>query len=211
MTRILFLTTLALAGLATAAEPLDLTVEEFKMWKQWQNAMEDDRVKAMKPEKRNAAIAKDARFKLKQMEAAVAKGEAAGDVKAKCEALLKEALEATDAKGLLRKNDVDVSDPHAVWYVEWANEKIENAEEEASLIASQARACPVLSSIQLWATDKSAPKTRVFQALISATAAGRFNAEKVKDFADTLYLRKFEKVKSIANGDDLSAEQPPAK
>lgn len=209
MTRILVLATLALSGLASAAEPLDLSLEEFKMWKHWQNAMADERVKAMKPEKRNPAIAKDARYKLKDMEKAVEKGEAAGDVKGKCEAALKESVEASALKGLLRKNEVDVSDPHAIWYVEWSNEKIENAEEEASLVAVQAKACPILSSIQVWATDKAAPKTRVFQALISSSAAARFSADKVKDFADTLYIRKFEKVKSVANGDDLSAEVAP--
>jgi hypothetical protein len=208
MTRILILMTLAVSGLASAAEPLDLSLDEFKMWKHWQNAMADDRVKAMKPEKRNPAIAKDARYKLKDMEAAVAKGEAAGDVKGKCEAALKEAVDGTALKGLLRRNEVDATEPHAVWYVEWANEKIENVEEEASLVAVQAKACPILSSVQLWATDKAAPKTRVFQALISTNAAAKFNPEKVKDFADTLYIRKFEKVKSVANGDDLSAEAP---
>lgn len=204
MTRILILTAMALSGVASAAEPLDLTIDEFKMWRHWHNAMADERVKAMKPEKRNAAIAKDAKYKLKAMEAAVAKGEAAGDVKSKCETMLKDALAATPVKDLIRKNEVDASEPHAVWYVEWANEKIENVEEEAAMIAAHAKACPVLSSIQVWATDKSAPKTRVFQALISSNAASKFNPEKVKDFADTLYLRKFEKVKNVANGDDLS-------
>lgn len=209
-TRLFVLSLLALSSLASAAEPLDLSLDEFKMWRHWHNAMEDDRVKAMKPEKRNPAIAKDAKYKLKDMEKAVEKGEAAGDVKGKCEALLKDALSGTAAKDLIRKNEVDASEPHAVWYVEWANEKIENVEEEAALIASQAKACPILSSVQVWATDKASPKTRVFQALISTSAASKFNAEKVKDFADTLYIRKFEKVKSIANGDDLSTPEQAA-
>ena len=140
------------------------------------------------------------------MEKAIEKGKAAGDLKAKCEALLKEALAGTSAKDLVRKNDVDASEVHAVWYVEFANEKIENVEEEASLIASQAKACPILSSVQVWATDKANAKSRVFQALISSSAAAKINAEKVKDFADTRYIRLFEKVKNIANGDDLTAE-----
>src|SRR5687768_17369079 len=74
MKRILVLTALAVGSLASAAEPVDLSLEEFKMWRHWQNAMEDERVKAMKPEKRNPAIAKDAKFKLKDMEKAVEKG-----------------------------------------------------------------------------------------------------------------------------------------
>ena len=67
-------------------------------------------------------------------------------------------------------------------------------------------ACPILSTIQVWAQDKATPKVRVFQALISSSAAAKINAEKAKDFAQTRYIRLFEKLKSVANGDDLSAE-----
>ena len=210
MKRALVLLFLALTAPAFAAEPLELTLSDFKMWRHWHNAMADERVQKMKPAARNPAIAKDARFKVKEMEKAVEKGDAAGDVKAKCEALLTAALAATPAKAVVRKSEVDASEPHAVWYVEWANEKIENVEEEAALIAAQAKACPVLSSVQVWATDKSNTKTRVFQALISESAAAKINSEKVKDFADTRYIRLFEKVKSVANGDDLSAEAAKA-
>ena len=49
-------------------------------------------------------------------------------------------------------------------------------------------------------------KARVFQALISSSAAAKISAEKCKDFAQTRYIRLFEKLKSVANGDDLSAE-----
>ena len=78
---------------------------------------------------------------------------------------------------------------------------------EATLAAGQTqKACPLLSTIQVWAQDKANPKARVFQALISSSAAGKINIEKAKDFAQTRYIRLFEKLKSVANGDDLSTE-----
>jgi hypothetical protein len=39
-----------------------------------------------------------------------------------------------------------------------------------------------------------------------SASARRINVDRVKDFAETRYLKLFEKVKSVANGDDLSAE-----
>ena len=79
--------------------------------------------------------------------------------------------------------------------VEWFNEKPENLLKEASFAAARAaEACPVASSIQVWAQDKAAPKSRVFQALISTSGATRIKLDKVADFADTRYVKLFEKV-----------------
>jgi hypothetical protein len=190
-----------------AAEPVELTQEEFKMFRHYQQAMEDPRVQKMKEEVRPAAIAKDAKYKLKDMQKAIERAEAAGDFKAKCEANIKEAVATGDLNGRIGKVEVDVTEPHAVAYVQWLNESPDKLAVEASLIAAHTTsACPILSTIQVWAQDKAAPKVRVFQALISASAAAKINADKAKDFAQTRYLRLFEKVKSVANGDDLSAE-----
>ena len=46
---------------------------------------------------------------------------------------------------------------------------------------------------------------------IGATSAGNIKMDKVKDFAVTRYLRLFEKVKNVANGDDLTGELGEAK
>jgi hypothetical protein len=213
MTRPLALLAL-LAALPAAAEDLGITLDEFKMYQHYKNAMEDPRVQKMKPAAQLPAIAKDARYKPKQLEAAVAKGEAAGDLKAKCEAALTAALEAGELTGKLGKVEADTSDPHAVAYVQWSNENPANLEEEASFAAATSvAACPIISTVQVWAQDKANAKTRVFQALISNSAAQKIKLEKVKDFADTRYIRLFEKVKNVANGDDLSADtgRPSAK
>jgi hypothetical protein len=206
MTRIVSLAALFAVLPALAAEPIDLTLEEFKMYQHYKNAMADPRVEKIKPEGRLSAIAKDAGFKLKDLQKAIERGDAAGELKAKCEKNVREALGTGELAGRVGKIDVDTSDPHAVAYVQWSNENPTQLEEEAAFAASSAiSACPIVSTIQVWAQDKANPKARVFQALISGNAATKIKPEKAKDFADTRYIRLFEKVKSVNAGDDLSA------
>lgn len=196
---------------ALALEPLGISEDEFKMYQHYKLALEDQRVQAMKPEQRTTAIARDAGYKLKELQKAIEKGEAAGDLKAKCEANLKEIFSQGELAGRAGRLEVDTSAAHAVAYVQWLNEKPEALTVEACLAAAKAaEACPIASSIQVWAQDKASPKTRVFQALISSGSASRIKPDKVKDFADTRYLKLFEKVKSVANGDDLSADSGTA-
>lgn len=196
-----------LPSAAFSSEKIDLTEDEFRMFKHTKLALEDPRVQAMKPEARLPAIAKDAKFKLKELEKAMERGESAGDVKAKCEANVKEALAGTELKDKLGRVEVDTDAPHAVIYVQWFNEEAKDLWVQACTAAvTVANVCPIAATVTVYANDKAAPKTRVFQALISTSGARRINAEKVKDFAETRYLKLFEKVKSVANGDDLSAE-----
>ncbi len=207
MTRISILVLTVAAARASAHEAVELTQEEFKMYRHYVQAMEDPRVQAMKPEARKGAIARDAKYKPKELDAAIAHAEAAGDFKAKCETNIREAVSAGDLKGRIAKVEVDVNEPHAVAYVQWLNEAPEKLALEACLAAAATNtACPILSTIQVWAQDKGNPKARVFQALISSSAAAKINVEKAKDFAQTRYIRLFEKLKSVANGDDLSTE-----
>lgn len=198
---------LVVASPVFANEKVELTEDEFKMFKHTKLALEDPRVQAMKPEARLAAIAKDAGYKLKELQKAMDRGEAAGDVKIKCDANVKEALAATALKDKLGRVEVDTEAAHAIIYVQWFNEESKDLAVEACTAAvAVANACPIASTVTVYAQEKAAPKTRVFQALISASGARRINADKVKDFAETRYMKLFEKVKSVANGDDLSAE-----
>ncbi|MBM4379955.1 MAG: hypothetical protein FJ086_11780 [Deltaproteobacteria bacterium] len=200
---------LSLLAAPALAEPLELTLEEFKMYRGYHSALEDPKVQAMKPDARLAAIAKK-NFKVSagELEAAVQKGEAAGDIGGRCAAQLKAALAGTSLGPVVTMVDVDAKAEHAVAYVAWANEDTAQLEEEAATVASQARACPVISSVQVWATARGAPTQRVFQALVSASAASKVQPDKIKDFADTRYIKLFEKVKNAANGDDLSQPAP---
>jgi dGTP triphosphohydrolase len=198
---LMFLAAPAFAG------DVGLTEDEFRMYQQYKLALTDARVQAMKPEARAAAIAKDANYKLKDLQRAIEKGEAAGDVKAKCEAHLKEAFEKGELAGRIGRLEVDTTAAQAVAYVQWFNEEQKNLPVEASFAAAKAaEACPIASTVTVWAQDKNAPKLRVFQALVSSASARRISVDRVKDFAETRYMKLFEKVKSVANGDDLSAE-----
>ncbi len=207
MVRIASLVVITFALQASALEPLNITEEEFKMYQQFRAASSDERVQAMKPEARLPAIAKDAGFKLKDLQAAITKGEAAGDVKAKCEANLKEAMATLEFASRLGRLELDTSAAQAVAYVQWFNEEPKDLIVEASFAAAKAaEACPIASTIAVWAQSKANPKQRVFQALIGVGGAGRIKLDKVKDFAETRYVKLFEKLKSVNNGDDLSAE-----
>ncbi|MBX7112776.1 MAG: hypothetical protein K1X64_00480 [Myxococcaceae bacterium] len=205
MNRLLLISSCVVSWSALAASPVGLTAEEFKMVQHYKLALEDPRVQKMKPEARLGAIARDAKFKPKDLQAALDKAEAEGDVKAKCESNIKEALSKSELAGRTGKVELDTSAAHAVAYIQWANAELEKLPVEAAWAAALTQeACPLVSTIQVWALDKADPKKRVFQALISGAAAGRIKQADIKDFAVTRYIRLFEKVKSAANGDDLS-------
>ena len=191
---------------ALASEPLGATEDEFKMYLHYKLAMADSRVQAMKPEARLPAIAKDASYKLKDLQQAIAHVEAAGDLKGKCEANLKETFGNTELAGKTGRLEVDTSGDYAIAVVQWFNEEPKNLPLEAAYAAARAaEACPIATTVTVWAHDKAAPKQRLFQAVVSTASARRISIDKVKDYGETRYLKLFEKVKSVANGDDLSA------
>jgi hypothetical protein len=196
---------------AFASEPIGTTEDELKMYLHYKLALADARVQAMKPEARLPAIAKDASYKLKDLQNAIAKVEAAGDVKAKCEANLKEAFATGMLAGRTAKLEIDMTGDHAIAIVQWLNEEPTAIGPEAAWAArTAADACPVITTVSVWAHDKAAPKQRLFQAVVSQSSAKRFSLDKVKDYGATRYWKMFEHVKSVTNGDDLSAESAAA-
>ena len=203
----LSLLVLCCAAPSFAAEPFGATEDELKMYLHYKLALADARVQAMKPEVRLGAIAKDAGYKPKDLQKAIDAVEAAGDLKAKCEANLKETFAKGELAGRMGRLEVDLSGDHAIAYVQWFNEEQKDLAIEASFAAARAaEACPIATTVTVWAQDKATPKQRVFQALVGTASARRISLDKVKDYAQTRYLKLFEKVKSVTNGDDLSAE-----
>ena len=99
---------------ALASEPLPLSRDEFKMYRHYKVAIEDPRVQKMKPDARVAAIAKDAKYKLKDLSAVITKGDEAGDLKVLCEKNLREALDGTELKGRIGKLEADLTEEHGV-------------------------------------------------------------------------------------------------
>ncbi|HZA49367.1 MAG TPA: hypothetical protein VE549_01430 [Myxococcaceae bacterium] len=188
---------LLLSPHAFALQPIALSQDEFKMFRHWQRALRDPLVQRIKPEGRTAAIARDAGYRLRDLQAAIAKGERAGDLTTACRSNIEEALRADARMGRTSQVSVDLDEPHAIAYVEWANQQPAQLEEEASWIAAvTVRACPVLSSILVWARDEARPGARRFEALISTSAAMKIDPSRAREFADTRYIRLFERVKN---------------
>jgi hypothetical protein len=195
---LLALLVLLLPSFVFAGQSIQLTQDEFKMFRHWQRAMSDPQVEKFKPEARTAAIARDAGYKLSDLRKAIAKGEQAGDLRAACESNVREALGAGTLAGRVQEIEVDTEQPHAVAYVGWRNDDLSRLEEEAAFAAAvTSKACPILSSIQVWAAqDQANPGARVFQAVISRSAASKIDENRAKDFARTRYIRLFQRVKS---------------
>lgn len=184
---------------ALAAAP-DLTAEEYKLFHDYQAALTDERVTKLPEKKRLAAIAKNFKTTEKVLAAAVAKGEKAGaDVAKSCETETRGRLDSGALKGRVREVNVDASAAHVVTYVSWTNENGDKLEEEAAVAAlAAAKGSPISSTIAVWAVDATGRK--VFEAKISAGAAGRFNEERIPMFASARYIKQFEDVKNAYKG-----------
>jgi hypothetical protein len=177
---------------AASAEEGALAASEFKLYRDYLDALEDARVQKLKQSARLAAIAKNFRVPEKKLRAAVEKAEAAGGAKAiqaKNEETLKAAL-APAFGDRLKEARVDCSHGHVVTYVAWTLDKKDQLDEEAALAAARAvKAAPVTSTVALWALEG---ETKVYEAKISADAARNINEARIKDFADTRYRKLFE-------------------
>lgn len=189
---------LAAGRLASAAAPA-LSAEEFKLYKEYLAALDDDRVKAMPEAKRLAAIAKNFKVPEKVLAAAIEKGKAHPDAAKQGEAEIRALAEASTLKGLLTEVRVDDTEPHAVTYVSWKNLDGAKLEEEASLVALlSAEGAPFASTVALWATDTAGRK--VFEAKIRTEAAAKFNRDRIPMFATKRYINVFEDVRNAYKG-----------
>lgn len=181
-----------LAPARAAAGEAGLAAADFKLYRDYLDALEDARVQKLKQSARLAAIAKNFRIPEKKLRAAVEKGEAAGGaqaIQAKEEEALKAAL-APIFGDRLKEARVDCTHGHVVTYVAWTLDKKDQLDEEAALAAAKAvKAASVTSTVALWALEGEA---KVYEAKISADAAHNINEARIKDFADTRYAKLFE-------------------
>lgn len=213
---LLFAAALCVAGVArpALAAPPALTAEEFKLWKDYVAALEDERVQKIPEKKRMGAIARNFKVKEKDLAAAVAKGEKEGaDAGKASEAEVRALLEASDLKGRITELRVDDSESHVVTYLAWKNSNGAKLEEEASLAALLvARGAPITSTVAVWALDASSGR-KVFEAKIAAGAAGKFQENRISMFAQARYIRQFEDVRNAYKGnpptDAAPATTPP--
>lgn len=178
------------------ASDLGMTIEEFKLWRDYKDALEDERVKKIPEKKRMSAIAKNFKVPEKKLAAAVEKGEIHGEgIAAKAEAAIRAALAGTAIESRIKEIRVDATSAHVVSYVQWAVERTEQLDREAALVAVKvAKAAPISSTINIWATDPADDQRKLFEGLISGTSASRIDEKRIVDFATTRYMRLFEKV-----------------
>jgi len=193
-------TVMAVAPVRARATPVDMTAEQYKLYKDYQAALDDPRVKKMPESKRIGAIAHNFHTSEKNLKEAISKGEAlGGGVEKKCEKEVSAQLATSGLKGKVGDVKVDATDGHVVTYVEWRNDDGAKLEEEAATVALLAsKAAPITSTVALWAKDPSGRK--VFEAKISADAASRFSQDRIAMFARARYIRVFEDVKNAYTG-----------
>jgi len=182
------------------AAPVEMSSDQYKLYHDYKNALEDPKVKKMPESKRMSAIARNFHTSEKKLKEAVSLGDSIGDgIEKKCEKEVRTELAASALKGRIGEVKVDATDAHVVTYVEWRNDDGNKLEEEASMAAMLAsRAAPITSTVAVWAKDAAGRK--VFEAKINADAASRFSQDHIAMFAKARYIRVFEDVKNLYNG-----------
>lgn len=198
---------LALTG-AARAEPVPMTADEFKLWKEYQGALSDERVQKIPEAKRLAAIAKNFKVTDKVLQAAIDKGAQHGEgAKAKSEAEAKALLEAGPIKGRVDSLEVNTEQPLVVSFVSWKNQDSAKLEEEAAYVAlAVAKGAPITNTIALWAIDAASGR-KVFEAKIGGVAASRFNQDRIPMFSPR-YIKVFDSVKNAYKGTPPTEDAP---
>ena len=181
------------------ATTVDLTEDEFKTYHQYLDALQDRRVVKLRASQRLPAIARNFRLPLPKLRAIVAKGSKWASVEAMgkdCEDAIRAAVEGTPLAGRLDHVQVDVGNEHVVTYVSWVAGDLDSLEQEAVLLAAKVkRAAPISADLRLWAEDPKNKDHKVFDGLVLGEAAGRFQEDRIADFAKTRYIKTFQTAK----------------
>ncbi len=177
-----------------AAGELPMTADEFALWRDYSDALTDERVVKLKEKERLPAIARNFHVPEKKLRDAVRKGEQFGpEMGADAEREARQALAGTAVSARIKELKYDTSHSHVVAYVTWLVDRPDQVEEEASLVAARcAKQVPLAKTMSVRVVD--ATDKAVFSALISREAALRINEARIAEFADTRFIRLFEKV-----------------
>jgi hypothetical protein len=194
LTLALFLPTV-LPTPATAAD-LPMSVDEFKLWRDYLAALEDPRVQKMPEKQRLPAIARNFKVSEKVLRKAISSGEQHGaDMGRLSEEAIRAAFGDTEIGPRIKELRVDASAAHVITYLTWLGERPELLEREACLAAARIqKASPLTSTIKLEVIDPLDGERKLFEGLISAQNASRIKERSIVDFASTRYIKLFEKV-----------------
>lgn len=195
--------TLLYAAPARAAEISEISADEYYGAKYFETALEHPKIaKQSNRNKQIRMVARDIGWNRKKLAAAIEKVES---LPGNASALAKKAIESgfagTRVEG--RVLDVLINDEepkHVVVYVRFQGTKSADVVKDASQIAAVvAKKAPMISTLSISAIHPKAAKTSktsVWSAKIGATSMSRIQEKRIEDYADRLYGRMFEEVKS---------------
>lgn len=194
---------LCTGGVAIAADVTELSPDEFYGAAYFKTALEHPKVAKQKSEaKQIALVARDLGWKKAKLAAAIEKVRGlGGDPTELAKASLMKAFEGSRVKGQVLDVLFNASEPkHVVIYVRWRGSKSKEVVKEASTIAHLvSEKAPFVSTLSLAAIHPSAgddSKTSVWEGKIAGTAMSRINPDRIDRYADRMYARMFEEVKS---------------
>lgn len=180
------------------ADPGAMSADEYKLYREYQAALEDPRVVKMKASRRLPAIARNFGVNRHKLQRVVTKGEKSAEgLVAENQAAVKAALAKSKVAAKIASVELVDQSGVVIAYVSWTGDK-DRLPQEASYVAKAvAEASPLVSIVALWSCMG---RTKVFTAKIRTSAAERIKASRIEDFAATRYLRLFEDVHNLFEG-----------
>lgn len=200
--RMLLLAVAALYALQTTpalAADGTMSAKTYKLYRDYQDALNDPRVKKIRPRHRLRAIARNFGVSVRALKRAIAAGDRYADGLVKREeAAAKAALAKTPIGAAVASVQLVDQDGVVVAYVSWNTKGEKHLAQEASYIAQAvAKAAPITTFVALWSCMGT---TKVFTAKIRRSAADFIRPARIEDFAVTRYLKLFDDVHDAFKG-----------
>lgn len=186
-----------------AADISELSADDYYGAAYFKQALEHPQVAKQKSRARQIRmVARDLGWKRKKLERAIEKMDSVtGDPLALAKTAVMKGLNSTRVQGRMLDVLINAQEPkHVVMYVRWRGTKLAEAIKDASTIAAVvSKQTPWISTLSLSAIHPKAKddsKVSVWSGKIGASAMGNINPSRINDYADRLYKRLFEGVKS---------------
>ncbi|MEO1229625.1 MAG: hypothetical protein AAFZ18_12015 [Myxococcota bacterium] len=196
-------TALMASATALATDVTEITPDDFYGASYFETALEHPKVAKQKSESRKVAlVARDLGWKKTKLRAALDKMRGLeGDPLELARTAVMTGFEGSRVEGRVLDVLFNASEPkHVVVYVRWRGSRSRDAVKEASTIAHIiAEKAPFVSTLSLAAIHpKSAvdSKTSVWEAKIGRTSMERIKPARIDGYADRLYARMFEDMKT---------------
>jgi hypothetical protein len=211
------------AGNGESSSAIELSAEDYRVYCGYLDALERDDIKKLSKKRRDKKIAKLAKMKLRKMKKSVSRGEQVGTTCDEVGKLFEDRSQKALKKampGQIGLYILDYSDPsHVVASVRWRGIKKKRLVQEASIIArTLADEVPIAKTIVMRAVnprvkDPTADVAMWFEARTSPDRAKKMiDMNRIKDFADSRYIRAFDGVKcakDIAHETQLGYRRGP--